>query len=161
MLATSLVMGHYFTALLLVITAAAVLGFLHFNFPPATVFMGDAGSLFLGFLLASLGLASSVKAATVVAIFVPVVALGLPVLDTFLVVLRRVLRGERISKADRGHIHHRLVDLGCLAATAVPLGLAWLYYRPGRIGGNASIFQPALRPQVQIGRMPWPEPVAR
>lgn len=112
MFIVSLVLGHEMIALFLLIITAAVLGFLHFNFPPATVFLGDGGSLFLGFTLAGFGVVSSAKAAAVVAITIPVVALGLPVLDTVLAVTRRILRGERISAPDRGHIHHRLLDLG-------------------------------------------------
>ncbi|MFQ5691322.1 MAG: glycosyltransferase family 4 protein [Gemmatimonadota bacterium] len=112
MFVASLVYGHELAAFLLVVTAAALLGFLHFNFPPATVFLGDGGSLFLGFLLAGLGLAGSTKAATAVAIAIPVVAFGLPVLDTLLAMIRRFLRGERLSEADRRHIHHRLMELG-------------------------------------------------
>ncbi|MFQ5690676.1 MAG: glycosyltransferase family 4 protein [Gemmatimonadota bacterium] len=112
MFVASLTYGHQLAALLLVVTAAALLGFLHFNFPPATVFLGDGGSLFLGFLLAGLGLTSSTKAATAVAIAIPVVAFGLPVLDTVLAMTRRFLRGERLSEADRRHIHHRLMELG-------------------------------------------------
>ncbi|MFQ5691001.1 MAG: MraY family glycosyltransferase [Gemmatimonadota bacterium] len=112
MFVASLVLGHREVALLLVVTAAAILGFLHFNFPPATVFLGDSGSLFLGFLLAGLGLASATKAATAVAIAIPLVALGMPVVNTVVAVVRRSLRGERISKADRSHIYHRLMDLG-------------------------------------------------
>jgi UDP-GlcNAc:undecaprenyl-phosphate GlcNAc-1-phosphate transferase len=112
MFVVSLVFGQYLAALVLVVTAGAVLGFLHFNFPPASVFLGDSGSLFLGFLLAGLSVAGSTKAATAVAIAIPVVTFGLPVLDTALAVVRRFLRGEKITKADRGHIHHRLRDLG-------------------------------------------------
>lgn len=112
MFVASLVFGQYMAALLLAVTAAAVLGFLHFNFPPASVFLGDAGSLFLGFLLAGVGLVTSTKAATAAAIAIPVVALGLPVLDTVLAMVRRFLRGERLTKADRRHIHYRLVEMG-------------------------------------------------
>ncbi len=112
MFLVALTLGHELVALFLAVVAGALLGFLHYNFPPASVFMGDAGSLLIGFLLAGLGIISSAKAATTVAITVPLVAFGLPVLDTTLAMIRRILRGERIWKADRGHIHHRLLDLG-------------------------------------------------
>lgn len=108
----ALLFGHPVVALVLFALTGAILAFLHFNFPPASVFLGDSGSLFLGFLLAGLGLASSLKATTVLVIAIPVVSLGLPVLDTLLAIGRRILRGERITSGDRGHIHHRLIDLG-------------------------------------------------
>lgn len=112
MFVVSLILGHELIALVLGITAAAIVGFLHYNYPPASVFLGDSGSQMLGFLLAGLGVVGATKAATAVAITVPVVAFGLPVLDTALAIVRRALRGDSIVKADRSHIHHRLVDLG-------------------------------------------------
>jgi UDP-GlcNAc:undecaprenyl-phosphate GlcNAc-1-phosphate transferase len=112
MFVVALVLGQPLAAQVLVVVAAALLGFLFFNFPPATVFMGDAGSLSIGFLLAGVGLVSSTKATTVAAIAIPVVSLGLPILDTGLAIIRRVLRGEGVHKRDLGHIHHRLQKLG-------------------------------------------------
>ncbi len=94
------------------VLAGATLGFLFFNFPPATVFLGDGGSLLLGFSLASMGLVATQKAPTVLAVAVPLAAFGLPVMDTSLAIIRRFLRRERIFAPDRGHIHHRLKDLG-------------------------------------------------
>lgn len=111
MFIVALVLGQPVIALALVIVAGAVLGFLFFNFPPATVFLGNSGSLFVGFLLASLGLAGSSKATTMLAIAIPVVSLGLPVLDTMLAIVRRLIRGDRITQGDLGHVHHRLLDL--------------------------------------------------
>ncbi len=92
--------------------AGATLGFLRYNFHPASIFLGDSGSLFLGFMLAGMGAISSQKGSTVVAIAIPLVSLGLPVLDTSLAIIRRFLRGQPIFSADRGHIHHRLLSLG-------------------------------------------------
>ncbi|HSG49521.1 MAG TPA: MraY family glycosyltransferase, partial [Longimicrobiales bacterium] len=93
--------------------SGAVLGFLLFNLPPATVFLGDAGSLFLGFSLAGLGLiAVRTGPDDSVPLLVPVLALGLPVLDTSLAIFRRFLRGDPVFRPDRGHIHHRLRDMG-------------------------------------------------
>ncbi|HEX2780143.1 MAG TPA: MraY family glycosyltransferase, partial [Gemmatimonadaceae bacterium] len=90
----------------------ATLGFLRYNFHPATIFLGDSGSLFLGFMLAGIGAISSQKGSTVVALAIPLVSLGLPVVDTTLAIVRRFLRGQPIFLADRGHIHHRLLALG-------------------------------------------------
>lgn len=104
--------GQDGAALVTIILAGATLGFLVYNFPPASIFLGDSGSLFIGFMLAGVGLLSSQKSQTVVAVAIPVVSLGLPVLDTSLSILRRFLRGQPIFSADRGHIHHRLLMLG-------------------------------------------------
>jgi len=95
-----------------IILAGATVGFLCFNFHPASIFLGDSGSLFLGFMLAGIGLLGSQKSPTVIAVAIPIVSLGLPVLDTALAVARRFLRGQPIFSADRAHIHHRLLSLG-------------------------------------------------
>ena len=99
-------------AVVTIILAGATVGFLCFNFHPASIFLGDSGSLFLGFMLAGIGLVGSQKSPTVIAVAIPIVSLGLPVLDTTLAVMRRFLRGQPIFTADRAHIHHRLLSLG-------------------------------------------------
>ena len=104
--------GQAGAALVTLAVAGATLGFLRYNFHPASIFLGDSGSLFLGFMLAGIGAISSQKGSTVVAIAIPLVSLGLPVLDTALAIVRRFLRGQPIFSADRGHIHHRLLGLG-------------------------------------------------
>ncbi len=112
MFVVALVLKQPMAAQVLIVLAAALLGFLFFNFPPASVFMGDAGSLSIGFLLAGVGLVSSSKATTIAAIAIPVVSLGLPILDTGLAIVRRLLRGEGVHQRDLGHVHHRLQKLG-------------------------------------------------
>ena len=104
--------GQAGAALVTLAVAGATLGFLRYNFHPASIFLGDSGSLYLGFMLAGIGAISSQKGSTVVAIAIPLVSLGLPVLDTMLAIVRRFLRGQPIFTADRGHIHHRLLNLG-------------------------------------------------
>ena len=104
--------GDPLGALMATILVGACLGFLCFNFPPASIFMGDSGSLFLGFMLATLGVITTQQSSTLVAVAIPVVAFGIPLLDTTIAIVRRFLRGERIFAPDRGHIHHRLRDLG-------------------------------------------------
>ena len=104
--------GQEGAAILTIVLAGATLGFLFFNFHPASIFLGDSGSLFLGFMLAGVGLLSSQKSPTAIAVAIPVVSLGLPVLDTTLAIVRRFLRGQPIFTPDRGHIHHRLLGLG-------------------------------------------------
>lgn len=97
---------------LAVALAGASLGFLRYNFSPATIFLGDSGSLFLGFYLGGLSLWASEKSAIAFALFIPIVALGLPIVDVIYAVLRRWHRGVPIGQADRDHIHHRLLDKG-------------------------------------------------
>jgi len=98
----------------------ATLGFLLFNFSPASIFMGDSGSMFLGYTLATTSiLGSSVKSSTTVAILVPFVALGLPIIDTLLAMIRRFLERRSIFAADRRHIHHQLLAMGLTHRRAV------------------------------------------
>jgi UDP-GlcNAc:undecaprenyl-phosphate GlcNAc-1-phosphate transferase len=99
-------------ALMSVALAGAILGFLRFNFNPATIFLGDSGSLFIGFLLSALALAGAQKAPTLVAVAIPVVSFGLPILETSLSILRRLISGRPIFTADREHIHHKLLEMG-------------------------------------------------
>lgn len=90
----------------------ACVGFLLFNWHPARVFMGDAGSHFLGFTLAAISVLSVAKGAVVFALAVPILALIIPILDTAWAIIRRRLRGRSIGEADAGHLHHRLLDFG-------------------------------------------------
>lgn len=121
----------------------AVLGFLFFNFNPARIFMGDSGSYCLGFILGAMSLAgASQKASTAVSILVPVLALGVPIFDTLFTMVRRIVERRPIFSPDRGHVHHRLLDMGIthrravlilygvtialtVAAVAVSLGRSW------------------------------------
>lgn len=90
----------------------AVLGFLFYNFNPASIFMGDTGSMFLGLVLALGSIQTSQKSSTAVAILIPIIVLGLPIADTLLAMSRRAFRGRPIFSADKEHIHHRLLALG-------------------------------------------------
>ena len=108
----SLVTHSWLGSLLSVTLAGAILGFLRFNFNPATIFLGDSGSLFIGFMLSALALAGSQKAPTFVAVAIPVVSFGLPILETMLSILRRTISGRPIFTADSDHIHHRLLRMG-------------------------------------------------
>lgn len=114
--------GDPLGALMATILVGACLGFLFFNFPPASIFMGDSGSLFLGFTLATLGVITTQKSSTILAVTIPVIAFGIPLLDTTIAIVRRYLRHEPIFQPDRGHIHHRLRDLG-LSPRAVAIFL--------------------------------------
>jgi UDP-GlcNAc:undecaprenyl-phosphate GlcNAc-1-phosphate transferase len=92
--------------------AGAAIGFLRYNFNPAKIFMGDAGSMFLGFALAGLSIQGVMKSALAVGVIVPVLALGLPILDTAFAIIRRLATGRSIGEADKDHLHHRLLRLG-------------------------------------------------
>lgn len=92
--------------------AGAALGFLKFNFHPASIFMGDGGALFLGFMLAGLSVISTMKSATMLATVVPVLVLGLPIFDTAFAILRRLVNKRPIMEADKGHLHHRIMASG-------------------------------------------------
>ncbi len=117
-----------FVCITSLVLMGACLGFLPYNFSPAKIFMGDAGSLFLGVLLAGGSLASNVKGATVMSLSLPLVILGIPLIDAALTVVRRGRRGAHLFKADREHIHHRLLRLGLSDRGAVLLlyGLCFL-----------------------------------
>lgn len=107
------VTGNALAAVLNAALGGAVLGFLYFNFNPATIFLGDTGSMFLGYCLGAASLMTGrQKESTVVALLVPLVALGVPLTDTLFTMVRRFLERRPIFAADRGHIHHRLLDLG-------------------------------------------------
>lgn len=107
------------TAFLSIILAGATIGFLRYNFNPAKLFLGDNGSMLLGFTLSAIAVIGSHKSATIAAILIPIIALGLPIADTFFAILRRALRGVHIFKADNGHIHHILVNWGLTHKQAV------------------------------------------
>ncbi|MGH9842627.1 MAG: glycosyltransferase family 4 protein, partial [Blastocatellia bacterium] len=108
----SIAQGNPEISLIAVVLVGAVLGFLRYNFNPATIFMGDSGSLFLGFMAAVLSLVGSQKGSTIVAIAIPLVSFGLPVTEAGLSLVRRFLGGQPLLRGDRGHIHHRLLDRG-------------------------------------------------
>lgn len=105
--------------LLMAATMGAVVGFLFYNFNPARIFMGDSGSYFLGFVLAATSLAGGPRGSTPVALLVPVVALGVPIFDVLLAMVRRILERRSIFSPDRGHLHHRLLDMGLTHRRAV------------------------------------------
>jgi UDP-GlcNAc:undecaprenyl-phosphate/decaprenyl-phosphate GlcNAc-1-phosphate transferase len=104
--------GNGLVALLAAALAGALLGFLRHNFNPASIFMGDSGSLFLGYALATTAIWGSTKGSMVVSLLIPLLCLGLPIADATLAVVRRFIRGVPIFSADREHIHHRLLARG-------------------------------------------------
>jgi UDP-GlcNAc:undecaprenyl-phosphate GlcNAc-1-phosphate transferase len=130
----ALMQGNITLAIAVVPLAGALLGFLRYNFNPATIFLGDSGSLFVGFLLGCYGLLWSQKSATILGMTAPLMALAIPLLDTSLAIVRRFVHNKPIFTADRGHIHHRLLDRGM-----TPRKAALLLYGCCAIGAICSL----------------------
>jgi UDP-GlcNAc:undecaprenyl-phosphate GlcNAc-1-phosphate transferase len=104
--------GYEEITILSAIVAGACLGFLPFNFNPAKIFMGDTGALFLGFMLAAISIEGVMKSVATIAVIVPILILGVPIFDTTFAIFRRLLNGQSIMAADKGHLHHRLLNKG-------------------------------------------------
>ena len=143
-------LGNMDVVVVCVAMIGALLGFLVYNFNPARIFLGDSGSLYVGFMLAVLSIHGSLKSATAVLTIVPLFALALPLLDTSLAVVRRFLRGVPLATADARHIHHRLLALGLtqrravlvmyvLATVLAILGVALAFAPPRLVMGVALI----------------------
>ena len=103
--------GHPETAILMLAIAGGALGFLPYNFNPAKIFMGDAGSQFLGFMVASVSL-ETMKSTTIIILLIPLIALGIPIFDTTFAIIRRKKANRPIMEADKGHLHHRIMAWG-------------------------------------------------
>jgi UDP-GlcNAc:undecaprenyl-phosphate GlcNAc-1-phosphate transferase len=101
------------------ILAGAILGFLPYNFNPASIFLGDTGAQLLGFLLAAISMEGALKSAAAFVIAVPILAMGLPIYDTLFAMIRRKINGKPIMQADKGHLHHRLLAMGLSQRQAV------------------------------------------
>lgn len=112
MLAVSLLIGETEIAIILAALAGACVGFMPFNLNPASIFMGDTGSTFLGYMLATLSIQGMFKVYAIISFAVPFLILGLPIFDTAFAFLRRILSGRSPFSPDRGHVHHRLIDMG-------------------------------------------------
>ena len=119
MLVIALTVAEPDTALLMAALAGACIGFLPYNLNPAKIFMGDTGSTFLGFVLATVSIQGLFKFYTIFSFAVPFLMLALPIFDTCFAILRRVSKGQSPMAPDRGHIHHRLIDMGFSQKQAV------------------------------------------
>ncbi len=117
----SLMNNDLMLALFAAAIAGSVLGFLLYNFNPALIFMGDSGSMTIGYLFAACALWSASKRSTAISLALPILALGLPIFDTLFAFARRAVAGRSPFESDRGHIHHRLVDAGMSHRQAVLL----------------------------------------
>ena len=117
--AMTLQLGQIDLACISLALAGATVGFLRYNFNPAKIFMGDTGSMLLGYTLAAISVMGAVKTAATIALVVPAIVLGLPILDTLFAIVRRKISGRPIFKPDKGHVHHRLLAQGLTQKQAV------------------------------------------
>jgi UDP-GlcNAc:undecaprenyl-phosphate GlcNAc-1-phosphate transferase len=104
--------GHLVMSVVTIVICGALAGFLRYNFNPASIFLGDSGALFVGFLLAALSLMGAQKATTAIAVITPILAFGLPVVDTTMTMARRLIGGRPVFEGDGEHIHHMLLARG-------------------------------------------------
>lgn len=132
-LMVALQQNFWTVAILTAALAGSAMGFLQHNFNPAKIFMGDTGSMFLGYMLAGVSILGTVKSAATIALIVPIVALGLPIMDTAFAIIRRYMSGRPIFKPDKGHLHHRLLEMGLSQKQAVLL----MYVISGCLGLSA------------------------
>ena len=126
--------GRIEPAILSFLLVGATVGFLFYNFPPAKIFLGDSGALFLGGMLATISVQGAVKSAAAFTLAVPILILGVPILDTFFAIIRRSKNHLPVSCADRGHLHHRLLERGYS-----PRGVVILFYGISALLGVVAI----------------------
>ncbi|MBA4423883.1 MAG: undecaprenyl/decaprenyl-phosphate alpha-N-acetylglucosaminyl 1-phosphate transferase [Syntrophus sp. (in: bacteria)] len=119
MVILGIMQGNFLAALEFAALAGALLGFLRYNFNPASVFMGDGGSYFIGYTIAALSILGSIKSQVGATLLIPLLALGVPIFDTILSPVRRWVLGQQLFRPDKGHIHHRLVAMGLSSQRAV------------------------------------------
>ena len=105
----SVLHGNPVVAIVVAALTGAALGFLPYNFNPARIILGDAGSLFIGYVFATVSIIGASKTAIAISVVIPLLVLALPVLDTAAAIVRRARSGKRITEADRGHFHHQLI----------------------------------------------------
>lgn len=142
----ALQMGVLVVGVVTAALAGAAVGFLCFNFNPARIFMGDTGSLFLGFMLSGISVVGVMKSAAMVALVVPILALGIPIFDTTFAIVRRKRAGVPIMKPDKGHLHHRLLSLGFTQRQAV-----LLMYVISALLGSSAIAMTEVSPRAAFG----------
>jgi UDP-GlcNAc:undecaprenyl-phosphate/decaprenyl-phosphate GlcNAc-1-phosphate transferase len=133
-LVAALIQNNAALALATVPLAGCLLGFIRYNFNPATIFLGDSGSLFIGFLLGSYAVVWSQKAATILGMTAPLMALSIPLLDMTVAIARRYLRRQPLFEGDLNHIHHRLLNRGF-----TPRKVALVLYACAAVGALGSL----------------------
>lgn len=135
MLVVALMVAEGNVAVILAALVGACIGFIPYNFNPAKIFMGDTGALLLGYVLATVSVMGMFKFYAIVTFVVPLLALALPLFDTLFAIVRRLLRGQNPMTPDRGHLHHRLIDMGLSQKQAV----AVLYALSAMLGLTAVV----------------------
>ncbi len=140
--------NHFEAAALAAVLIGSCIGFLRWNFHPASIFMGDSGALFLGFTLATISLLGAMKTTAAIALAVPLLIVGVPLFDTASAIVRRWWHGRPIGEADRGHIHHRLLGRGFDQRQTVIIIYIWSIALA--VGGYAVRYAPG---PIKIGAM--------
>ncbi len=135
LLVIALMLSEFNVAIILAALLGGCLGFLPYNMNPAKIFMGDTGATFLGFILACLSVQGLFKFYAIISFAVPFLILGVPIFDICFAVLRRVIHGQNPMKADRGHVHHRLIDMGFNQKQSVAI----IYVLTGLLGLSAVV----------------------
>ncbi|NRD76685.1 undecaprenyl/decaprenyl-phosphate alpha-N-acetylglucosaminyl 1-phosphate transferase [Bacillus sp. BRMEA1] len=138
----AMIQGNFFVVAAGLILLASTLGFLIYNFHPASIFMGDTGALFLGFMISVLSLLGF-KNVTFISFIIPVIILGVPISDTFFAILRRIIHKKPLSAPDKSHLHHCMLRMGfshrqtvlLIYAMAAFFGLVAVIYSQARLGG--------------------------
>jgi UDP-GlcNAc:undecaprenyl-phosphate/decaprenyl-phosphate GlcNAc-1-phosphate transferase len=166
MLVVALLLGHPVVAVVACALCGALIGFLRYNFNPASIFLGDSGALFVGFVLAALSVHGTQKASTAVAVAIPLLAFGVPVVDTGFTLVRRFVSGSPLFEGDRGHIHHMLLARGwsqrrvafVLYGACALFGMAALFLvgDAGRMTG-LMLFIVAVAVTLAVGRLRYHE----
>lgn len=123
MVILSILADDYLTAVFFAALAGSVLGFLRYNFNPASIFLGDGGSYLIGYAIAAFSIMGNVKSQIGVALMIPLLSLGIPLFDTLLSPMRRFILGEKIFRPDAKHFHHKLLDMGLTTKKVV-----WIIY---------------------------------
>lgn len=131
----AIIVPEHSIALMMAALTGACIGFMPYNLNPAKIFMGDTGSTFLGFILACVSVQGLFKFYTLVSFAVPFLILGLPIFDTMFAIGRRLIHGQNPMSADRGHVHHRLIDMGFNQKQSVTI----LYLMSGLLGLSAVV----------------------
>lgn len=142
----SMLEGFGSIGILAFILSASIFGFLKYNFHPAKIFMGDTGSLFLGFNLSAIAILGLTKSATIISVFLPVIILGIPIIDTMLAIFRRYNNGKPIFSPDKEHLHHRLLALGLTHRKTVLI----IYGVSVILGISAVLMSVATTPQGMV-----------
>jgi len=165
-LVVSLLQGYSYVTVIALVLTGALAGFLRYNFNPASIFLGDSGALLIGFSLAALSIQGSQKSTTAIVVAIPILAFGLPVVDTTITIARRLVSGKPIFLGDREHIHHMLLARGwsqrrvvlVLYAVSAAFGLlAMLFVNSGNGVTAVLLFVVGVAVVVAVGQLRYHE----